>query len=182
MAQRALGTRPSGALAGSHAREAASIFVVRHAEAGNRTTWQGEDRLRPLTQTGLHQAAELAKRLSRYHPRRLLSSPHVRCVQTLQPLASALPVTIEIEERAELAEGHPRQAVELFHSLLDVPAVGTVLCTHGDIVDALLSLLGEEYRLDLGPTPRAQKGSTWQIRVEDARPVAATYLAPTSES
>jgi phosphohistidine phosphatase SixA len=157
-----------------------SIFLVRHAEAGKRAAWQAEDRLRPLTQKGLQQAIDVATLLTPYHPRLLLSSPHVRCIQTLEPLAAALCVTIE--ERPDLAEGHIKQAVELFHSELGGPAGGVVLCTHGDVVDALLSLLEDDYRLDLGPTPSAQKGSTWQIRVEDGRPVAATYLIPTKES
>lgn len=156
-----------------------SIFLVRHADAGNRAAWQAEDRLRPLTEKGQKQALDLATRLSPYHPRQLLSSPHVRCVQTLDPLAGAL--TVAIEERSDLAEGNVKEAVELFHALLGVAAGGAVLCSHGDVVDALLFSLRDEYRLDLGPAPRAQKGSTWQIRVEDARPAAATYLAPSTQ-
>jgi 8-oxo-dGTP diphosphatase len=157
------------------------IFLVRHADAGNRAAWEGDDTLRPLTEAGRQQALELAEQLAPSCPRRLLSSPHVRCVQTLEPLASTL--TVSIEERRDLAEGQARQAVKLFHSLLaDPTGRGVVLCSHGDVVDALLSLLVEEYRLDLGPAPRAQKGSTWHISVEAADPVGATYFPPAADA
>jgi 8-oxo-dGTP diphosphatase len=157
-----------------------SILLVRHADAGNRSAWQAEDSLRPLTQKGLQQAVDLAKQLLPCHPGRLLSSPHVRCVETLEPLAVALGVTVE--EHPDLAEGQAHEAIELFRSLLDLPTGQVALCSHGDVVDTLLFVLKEEYRLDLGPSPRAEKGSTWQIRVEDGRPLGATYLAPAKAS
>jgi len=157
------------------------MFLVRHADAGERASWEGDDALRPLTEAGLQQARGLAEWVGAYRPGRLLSSPHVRCVQTLEPLASALRVTIE--RRPGLAEGRTRQAVELFHSLLAEPTGrGVVLCSHGDVVDALLSLLFDKYGLDLGPAPRAQKGSTWHISVEAAHPVWATYFPPATEA
>jgi 8-oxo-dGTP diphosphatase len=157
------------------------IFLVRHADAGDRADWETDNALRPLSEAGRQQALGLAERLGPYRPRRLLSSPHVRCVQTLEPLASALRVTIE--PRPGLAEGRTRQAVELFHSLLAEPARRrVVLCSHGDVVDALLSLLADKYGLDLGPAPRGQKGSTWHISVEGAQPVLATYFPPATEA
>jgi 8-oxo-dGTP diphosphatase len=153
-----------------------AIFLVRHADAGDRAVWEGDDSLRPLTEEGIDQAGDVAERLSAYRPRRLLSSPHVRCVETLEPLAAAL--ALEIEERLDLAEGQTRQAVELFRVLLGTFGGGVVLCSHGDVVEAVLSVLTDEYRLDLGLAPRAEKGSTWHISVEAAHPVRATYLPP----
>jgi 8-oxo-dGTP diphosphatase len=153
-----------------------AIFLVRHADAGDRAAWEGDDSLRPLTEEGIDQAGDLVERLSRYRPRRLLSSPHVRCVETLEPLAAAL--GLEIEGRIDLAEGQTRQAVQLFRVLLGTSGGGVVLCSHGDVVGALLSVLANEYRLDLGAAPLAEKGSTWHISVEAAHPVRATYLPP----
>jgi 8-oxo-dGTP diphosphatase len=153
-----------------------AILLVRHADAGDRAAWEGDDSLRPLTEEGIDQATDLAERLSPYHPRRLLSSPHVRCVETLEPLAATL--GLEIEERPDLAEGQTGQAVRLFRVLLGTSGGGVVLCSHGDVVDALLSVLAEEYRLDLGPATQAEKGSTWHISMEAAHPLRATYLPP----
>jgi phosphohistidine phosphatase SixA len=156
-----------------------SIFVVRHAHAGNRAAWHAEDRLRPLTEKGLRQAVGIAERLMPYHPRRLLASPHVRCVQTLEPLAAALGVAIE--ETADLAEGNAKRAVDLLRALIDEPSDSVALSTHGDIVAAILATLANEYGIDLGPAPLCEKGSIWHIRLEAGRPTGAAYIPSSSD-
>jgi len=62
--------------------------------------------------------------------RRILSSPYVRCVQTVEPLAAALGLEVELDERLE--EGKGGAAAELLRE------DGVVCCTHGDIVEALV--------------------------------------------
>ena len=104
-----------------------SVVLLRHAWAGHRKDWDGDDRLRPLDERGREQAAHLAHELR--DARRLISSPYTRCVQTLEPFG--LPV--ETDER--LAEGATRADVlQLAAELGD----GAVLCTHGDITEAVL--------------------------------------------
>ena len=61
---------------------------------------------------------------------RILSSPYVRCVQTVEPLAAALGLEVELDER--LKEGKGDAAAELLRE------DGVVCCTHGDIVEALV--------------------------------------------
>jgi broad specificity phosphatase PhoE len=62
------------------------------------------------------------------------SSPYVRCVQTVEPLAAAL--RLEVEERSELAEGAgPSAPSSLTEEMADRNAV---LCTHGDVVEDIL--------------------------------------------
>ena len=68
----------------------ARIHLVRHAKAKNRAEWTERDDLRPLTKRGRREAAALAERLGAEDLVRLVSSPFVRCVQTLGPLAEAL--------------------------------------------------------------------------------------------
>jgi 8-oxo-(d)GTP phosphatase len=104
--------------------------LLRHASAGDRADWDGEDRLRPLDARGRRQAAELVELLRSFEVRRVLSSPHVRCVSTVQPLAVALGLWVERDDR--LAEGAGRAALEL------VREDGVVCCTHGDIVEEVL--------------------------------------------
>jgi 8-oxo-dGTP diphosphatase len=157
-----------------------AIFLVRHADAGNRGAWHAEDRLRPLTQQGLQQAVDVAELLAARRPSRLLSSPHVRCVQTLEPLAATLGVAIE--ENVNLAEGNAKLAGDLLRTFIGTGGAEAVLSTHGDVVTGLLSVLTTEYRVDLGPAPRYEKGSVWEIRAEHGRPVVASYLSPTIET
>jgi phosphohistidine phosphatase SixA len=52
------------------------LLVVRHAEAGDKSTWKGLDSLRPLSPNGHLQAEGLVVRLEDYPVERILSSPH----------------------------------------------------------------------------------------------------------
>ena len=105
-----------------------TVVLLRHASAGHRANWDGDDRLRPLDSRGWEQAHALAAELHTLGVRRAISSPYVRCTQTLEPLG----LPIEIDDR--IAEGATRaQTLELVHSLDDA-----VLCTHGDIVEHVL--------------------------------------------
>ena len=108
-----------------------SVVLLRHAWAGEKGDWNGDDALRPLDERGRRQALVL-RDLSRRGIRRIVSSPYVRCVETVEPLAEALQLQIELDDR--LSEGTPLgPALELL-SELD----GGVACTHGDIVDEVL--------------------------------------------
>jgi histidine phosphatase superfamily protein (branch 1) len=104
--------------------------LLRHASAGDRDHWDGPDHLRPLDKRGRRQAAELVELLRPYELRRILSSPYVRCVETVEPLAAALGVPVEEDER--LTEGAGSGARELLRE------DGVLACTHGDIVFDLL--------------------------------------------
>jgi 8-oxo-dGTP diphosphatase len=104
--------------------------LLRHASAGDRSDWEGDDRLRPLDARGQSQAVGLVALLRPFGVRRIISSPYVRCVQTVEPLAAALGLQVEQDER--LAEGEGAAAVDLLGE------DGVVCCTHGDIVEALL--------------------------------------------
>jgi phosphohistidine phosphatase SixA len=104
--------------------------LVRHASAGDRDDWAGDDRLRPLDARGRRQATELVELLAGLGLQRVLSSPYVRCVETVEPLAGVLGVAVERDDR--LAEGTGRAALELLHE------EGVVCCTHGDVVGDIL--------------------------------------------
>ncbi len=109
------------------------ILLVRHASAGDRYAWEGDDSLRPLDERGLRQADELVELLEQYEVTRVLSSPSLRCVQTVEPFAQARGLGIEI--RNELSE--ERQGADgptLVGSLQDVDAV---LSCHGGLSDAI---------------------------------------------
>jgi 8-oxo-dGTP diphosphatase len=109
-----------------------SVLLLRHASAGDRKAWDGDDRLRPLDARGRQQAQTL-RDLLRHRPiTRIVSSPYVRCSETVEPLADALGIEVETDER--LAEGTPP---ELALSLLEQLDDG-LACTHGDVIEAAL--------------------------------------------
>jgi 8-oxo-dGTP diphosphatase len=122
--------------------------LVRHGSAGDRAGWRRDDRLRPLDARGMRQAALLPDALAGLAVRRILTSPYVRCVQTVDPLAGAL--GLELEEVAALAEGASRADVL---PLLATTGAGTVLCTHGDVCHELVG------------RRKTPKGSAWVLDV-----------------
>jgi phosphohistidine phosphatase SixA len=110
------------------------VILLRHACAGKKEAWDADDRLRPLDERGRRQSEALVEALSDWPIERVLSSPYVRCAQTVEPLAAAL--AHEIEEREELAEGSGRQ--DVLRLIEELGEASAVLCTHGDVVEALL--------------------------------------------
>jgi 8-oxo-dGTP diphosphatase len=105
--------------------------LLRHASAGDRDAWEDDDLLRPLDERGRRQALAL-RELAERGIGRIASSPYVRCIETVEPLAATLALAIEIDAR--LAEGANPDDALAFLAELD----GGVACTHGDVVVALL--------------------------------------------
>jgi phosphohistidine phosphatase SixA len=110
-----------------------TVVLVRHARAGHRTEWEGDDRRRPLDKKGRKQAQALVELLASCNLDRLLASPFERCVQTLEPLARAR--GLEIEVRKELGEQEQFDAgAVLVRSLLDQDVA---ICGHAGLSDVI---------------------------------------------
>ena len=151
----------------------APAYLVRHAKAGSRSAWTGDDRLRPLSKTGRRQAKALVRGFAGHPVARILSSPAVRCVQTVEPLAAERGRAIESSEA--LAEGAPLEGLlALLDGLAGSPAV---LCAHGDLIPAAV-----EHLIDAGAELASdaawKKGSTWILEREAGAVVRARYVAP----
>ena len=147
-----------------------TVYLVRHAHAGDRDHWDGDDRERPLSKKGRRQAQGIADELKPLGVRRLISSSYARCAQTLEPLADDLGLKIEIDER--LAEGAGLQALDVVREAGDRAA----LSTHGDICSDLLEFLARQGVVR--GALEAEKGSTWVLELEGPRVVGARYLSP----
>ena len=80
----------------------ATVILVRHARAGHRESFAGDDNSRPLDGKGRRQALALATDLLPFAPSAVYSAPLVRCWATLEPLANRLGVPITAEP--DLAE------------------------------------------------------------------------------
>jgi broad specificity phosphatase PhoE len=119
----------------------------------------------------MKQAEELVSVLGEFPITAVISSPYVRCVQTVEPLARAR--GLSVKQDPSLAEGQGLRAYGFFHdSKLD----HTVLCTHGDIVWELVEDLVNR-RVLPAFQERFEKGSTWVVEVQDGAPVRARYIA-----
>jgi broad specificity phosphatase PhoE len=73
------------------------LLLIRHALPRRSDPGQGSDP--DLSEEGIEQAKRLPDALRRFPIARLLSSPQVRSLQTAQPVADALGLTVEVDER-----------------------------------------------------------------------------------
>jgi 8-oxo-dGTP diphosphatase len=138
-----------------------ALVLVRHAKAGSRSAWAQDDEIRPLTGAGVRQAEALAERLAAEPVARVLSSRFVRCVQTVAPLAERL--GLEVEHHPALAEEAELDDTEAL--LAELAGSEAALCTHGNVMSALLDRL--RWRgVELVAAPRGGgggKGSLWRL-------------------
>ena len=148
-----------------------AAYVVRHAKAGDRDEWKGDDRRRPLTMSGRRQAEELAEALKKDQIDKILSSPYVRCVETVEPLAVKL--KLPIEPRNDLQEGAGGESV--IRLIKEFKGRNTVLCTHGDVVEELVEKLIER-RLVSRSRASNEKAGTWVLDEQDGKIIRANYL------
>ncbi|MFM8906632.1 MAG: SixA phosphatase family protein, partial [Actinomycetota bacterium] len=143
-------------------RAAVPLYVVRHAKAGSRHDFDGDDIDRPLTNSGRKQAAALAERLAAVSPTIIVSSPYQRCIETVEPLAVASDLEVRTDARlAEFANENVRPDTSLFDLLHSLPD-RAVVCSHGDVIPAVIeSLAGAGMRIN--GNAEWGKGSVWVL-------------------
>lgn len=150
------------------------LLLIRHAHAGDRTKWRGPDDQRPLSEKGWRQARGLVSLLSEDGLTRIRSSPSLRCVQTVLPLAEAR--GLQVEEDPRLHEGtDPHEAFTALES--DLKTISVAASTHGDLLPAILDLAADRGAV-LPPDVRWPKGCTWILDHEDGRWLGARFLPP----
>jgi phosphohistidine phosphatase SixA len=148
-------------------------FLIRHAHAGSRSGWKGDDSLRPLSPKGHQQAGRIVERLAHEPITRILSSPALRCTETVEPLGDELGCEVEVDER--LSEGaDPDDAIELMYQLASaVPA----FCSHGDLIPKMVRRLVAK-GMKIKDANISQKGSFWVVEIEDHQAVRGRYVPP----
>jgi len=152
----------------------ALVLLLRHAEAGERSAWSGDDRLRPLDATGVAQA-QLLRALAWFGPHRVFSADRVRCVQTVAPLAADLGVPVETEPALgeDAYRAKPDRGVRRIREIAR-SRMRAVVCSQGEVIPDLVSRLAAEDGLALGRVS-ARKGSVWALSLMDGRLVAAHH-------
>lgn len=125
-----------------------TLIVLRHGKAVGRGRWKDDDLERPLAATGKTQAGNLVPLLEAYGVRRVVSSPALRCAQTVEPYAHSISTFLQIDDRLgeETRTAHVHRSVA---ALLErkKPAV---LCTHRPTLPAVFDAIGTD-PIDLAP-------------------------------
>jgi 8-oxo-dGTP diphosphatase len=151
-------------------RAPVTVYLIRHAHAGDRSAWSGDDRLRPLSPRGHAQAENIARFLGERPITVIRSSPAIRCLQTVAPLARVLMSTVKSDAR--LNEGSDAEAaLALIDEFVDLEIA---LCSHGDVIPDLIGLLQSKGVPTEGRD--CEKGSIWQLDREGSTITQSTYL------
>jgi 8-oxo-dGTP diphosphatase len=137
-----------------------TLYLVRHASALDRSGWRLDELERPLDDRGRTQAESITRHFADNTLRGVWSSRATRCVDTVQGIADAHGLTVQL--RPELTEGaSPNALLELLReeALADDDLV---LCSHGDLIPEVLNRLLREGMSVLGPRG-CEKGSVWAL-------------------
>lgn len=148
---------PLGGLSEAGYRFGVPLFLIRHALAGVRNNLDPADDRRPLDEIGLNQAQSIAASWTCGDIEAVYSSPALRCVQTVEPLAERLGLAVQIAP--ELFEGTARsRSIEYIRSFT---GRSVVLCSHGDVIPDVLR------NLEVGGCQLhgrgCGKGSIWEL-------------------
>lgn len=156
------------------------LVLVPHTDAGDRQAWTLDQQLRPLSDAGRVQASALADIVGVVDA--VFSSPALRCVETVEPIAARSGVDVEIDDdlreltyvtehetwdawtsdegwRGQLlaAAGLGRVAAAMSRIADRHPSGRVVVGAHGDLVP-LFALLAAGYFHVAGPPPIARGG------------------------
>jgi 8-oxo-dGTP diphosphatase len=118
------------------------LVIVRHAHAESRSAWSDPDPLRPLDARGRQRAEALVPVLAAYGVTRVVTSPSVRCLDTVLPYAVATGLGTRL--KAGLSEEgfaeRPERATHHLTRLLE-RGEAAVACSHGPVLPALFEQL-----------------------------------------
>jgi 8-oxo-dGTP diphosphatase len=151
-----------------------AIYLVRHAHAGDKRLWHRPDQVRPLSRLGWQEVTGLTALLTGVPIAAVLSSPALRCVQTVRALAADRRLPVCTDGRLDRAA----DATDLLAVIAEQPAHrDTLLCSHGEGIGALLLRLRRD-GLVLPGDAVWPKGSTWILDAPAGVVTAARYLPP----
>ena len=156
-----------------------SFVVVRHAKAGRRGRFSGDDNDRPLDDHGLEQAEALVGMLGMFGVEKLYAADRKRCVQTFEPAAQKLGVDIHLEplltEEATTADPDAAYA-RLRHLAGPAKKKVRALCGQGGSIAPLVERWADESGV-ASPVSRYRKGSTTVLTLRGDELVQIDHLS-----
>ncbi len=129
--------------------ETTPLILLRHAKAKSQLSWKLDNTLRPLEPRGKAQLTYINQLLRSFAATWLISSPAVRCTQTLDAYAAEEDLRLDVERLVDVS-GSETTAIADYAQELAHEVVGThtptVVCTHRSIFPVLLKALDVEPR------------------------------------
>ena len=155
------------------------LILVRHASAGTKAGWIGDDSGRPLDAEGERDAHALTGLLRTFGVRRVVSAPAERCVATVRPYAAAVG-GVELEPAFDATHGRAGAgpAAEKAAATLAASAVPLAICAHRENLPVLVAAACAE--LGTGPPPGKplRKAEFLVLHRSDGRLAAVERYSP----
>jgi 8-oxo-dGTP diphosphatase len=133
-----------------------AIIALRHGKATAPTSWSGPDATRPLTERGVQQSATNVATIEAWRPLKIVTSPAVRCVATVAPLAAA--TGIKPKQEPNLSQDAWEDGSANVREVVGKRVrkrTSAVLCSHGPVLPEIL----REVALATGTVPGSYLGS-----------------------
>ncbi|MGE3835963.1 MAG: histidine phosphatase family protein [Acidimicrobiia bacterium] len=139
-----------------------AVHLVRHADAGSHR--RHDDEGRPISDRGRKQAKAVRDALRDAPVGRIVSSRYTRCLETVRPLADRLHVAVEVHP-ALAEEADVGASWELLEQLAETGG-DTVVCSHGNVLSALLDRVHRRGVEVVADEWSCRKGSVWRLETD----------------
>ena len=144
--------------------ETIPFILLRHASAGSKRRWSGNDLDRPLDADGAAHAERLAGLLSCFGSCRVISSAAERCVATVRPYAELTGGSIEIEAGLTMPQPGGGTARELKRAAQIIDdGKPAVICAHGENLPSLLQAACARLGARPPKGPPLRKAAWWVL-------------------
>jgi phosphohistidine phosphatase SixA len=169
----------AAALAGPSATT--PLILLRHAEAGRKSDWPGDDLSRPLDPQGELDARSLAPLLRCFGVSRVISAPAERCLATVRPYAATTGGWIEVEQAFDVTSADGGSAVADAKKAAAALAAVTqpvIICAHRENLPVLLAAAGAELGAEQPARGPLRKGEFLVLHRAAGRLIAAERYHP----
>ena len=150
------------------------VYLVRHADAGNKKKWKKADSIRPISKKGHEQVEALVTRLVRSPINSIVSSPSLRCEQTVGPLAQRLGLKVKPSKRLRRNVA-PADVLSL---IKQAKGTRTVLCSHRETIGPLIEHLAADPEVEVTGALDWPKSSIWELTTRRGRVTKARLIPP----
>jgi 8-oxo-dGTP diphosphatase len=128
------------------AENSRTLLIVRHGKAESRKQWKGTDADRPITPRGAAAAYALNRELACFAPSRLITSPWVRCLETIEVFSwqTGLSMVPADELTEDAFAENPQAAWERFEEEIEHALnahITTAVCMHRPVIGEIFEHL-----------------------------------------
>ncbi|HZP52460.1 NUDIX domain-containing protein [Actinocrinis sp.] len=143
------------------------IVLLRHGTAEKRGPEYPDDQIRPLAAVGHWQSEILSSVLPCFGALQVITSPAVRCVDTVRPFARKQQTIINTEATlSEEAHAADHEAAASWLRALITKGEPALVCSHREVLDSMLASVLDEAAEEQA-APRSMNGRAWSKRQVD---------------